>query len=685
MTGRRFLGPALVLSLLTFLHACSDETRDSSAVDDLTAPKGCVRGEGSRDGDTPFVHMFLTSGGVTVPMTSEPDTVGFGSPFTVSWEGHGTAAGLDPTAALAEVDSIGPLDGLLGFQWGLPGVGEAEWWPRMYDEATGDTVPYYSALESVTFLNNGSSAGPTGQVLPAGQFDVLARAIDLAGEVAMTSGSVVHNHDPDTRLLNDEMDPIAEHQDPMTYPYYVVWHGPEAGVYSFSAGDTVPDGAYVVFKALGWDDQRDEPQSAENLTRFQGRFEALGLRYGTVPFAFASTFSVPNQTPAWTAEQATGVSADTLGFEVGPFTYDVTMRAVDEHDTRDGTAPGLSFQGNFPPCVQCVEFGGYGFEPADYNDMSADNCWDGACLDEEHVVNVYSMGDPRYQIIDDDGLAMHQLRSLWVNPATGQLSREEVLDDGWYSILSAQYAMVMYLHGKDHPREHWREPFSHNRIKGWRYQIDYEADVTNEVQDGPGLDDLGHALHLDISENVPDPMVSDLFITEEGVWGMRVMVDVPHLLLLGGESAYWHYLQGVFDCLPFPVNGTEDQIREWQGTPEVRDARASWDLTLMQLSPGTIQVVARDQATCEGNPMFGGYHVYDGTRMPSEHGRSCIDGQYDANPEGIVELANITLVDFAAESDGGQPTSVDFKINAYQPGADVPFEAGMLPPGWLGD
>ena len=41
--------------------------------------------------------------------------------------------------------------------------------------------------------------------------------------------------------------------------------------------------------------------------------------------------------------------------EVGPFAYDVEMRTVDNHDRRDGTPDSFSFQGNFPPCVQCIE------------------------------------------------------------------------------------------------------------------------------------------------------------------------------------------------------------------------------------------------------------------------------------------------------------------------------------------
>ena len=49
------------------------------------------------------------------------------------------------------------------------------------------------------------------------------------------------------RLLGELDEEFPEDQ--QVYPYYVVRHGPEAGVYAFSEGDTVPDGAYVVLKA----------------------------------------------------------------------------------------------------------------------------------------------------------------------------------------------------------------------------------------------------------------------------------------------------------------------------------------------------------------------------------------------------------------------------------------------------
>ena len=74
-------------------------------------------------------------------------------------------------------------------------------------------------------------------------------------------------------------------------------------------GDTVPDRAYVVFKAAGWDDPRDVSWSPPGqVLMYQGYFRATGRYLGQIPYDFFMNWSTP-------------LVADTLGFLVGPFDY----------------------------------------------------------------------------------------------------------------------------------------------------------------------------------------------------------------------------------------------------------------------------------------------------------------------------------------------------------------------------
>jgi len=631
----------------------------------------------------PELTLAVGIAGQTIPFALQ-DTVGFGHPFTLLWEGRSDAAEHNSAAELAEVDQVGAPDGLLGFQWAMPPMEfPMVWHPRYFDETLGDSVSYFADVSSLHFANDGSGEDILRRELDAGVISIVLKTQDIASaEPPEIPVQIVVNHDPDTQLLNGELDPVGAHGDPQTYPYYVVRHGPEAGVYSFSEGDTVPDGAYVVFKALGWDDQRDLVESVDNEVIFQGRYDALGMKHGTIPFSFSSTFSTPHQTAAWTAPLAHDISADTLGFAAGPFLYDVVMRAVDEQGTRDGTPAELSFQGNFAPCVQCVELGGLGLEPAaTYADIAADNCWDGSCLDAETEVALYLDSDPRYQMLAADQLTWQESSQIFVHPGARLISQDLPSESGWVGVPTSRYVMLIYLHGKDHPREPWTPPFARDRIKSWRYQVDYEADPHNLLEDGPGHDHISQMIPFDVNENVPDPLVSDVFIDEAGVWGMQVQVDVPMWLLLGGEEAYWQSLLSSSLCPPYPEGGTDAEILAWQVEPTVFQARATWDLTRMQLTPGTLQVVARDQAYCHQNPSVSGYHVYDGTRIP-RHGRDCEPHCYDQ--PGFLELARIELGDYAAESDDGEPVRKPFRINAYQMGSDTPLDGSTPPPGWIG-
>lgn len=618
------------------------------------------------------------------------DTVAFGRPLFLKWAGSTpNIAAYDPVL-LALRDTVPPVDGLLGYKWRLPEFDDCNpgtqdcWRPRRFNEATGDSFSFFGTGTEITFLNDDSGPGVFSRRLQAGRFQLLVNTIDVAGvEVRATDQvlNIVINHDPDTHILRNEAGP-AEHNDPTVYPIYRVFHGPQADVYAFSPGDTVPDRAYVTFKALGWDDPRDVILSPTNQVAFQGQFLARQRFRVTGGYVnFATTYSAPRQTPEWTSPDAgdpSRPSADTLGFHVGPFEYAVVMRAVDEQLTRDGTPDTFRFVGNFPPCVQCVEMVKHTAQPTYTYD---DPCYLGSCLDSTTELRVYSMSDPRRE----PGNPLHletisaQQGTIYVQPESGAITFEEPLQpDQWFQVPSAEYYYLIYLHGKEHPQEYWPPNQAHQRIKAWRYQVDYQHDSFNAIADGGGQDNIDLLSGFDILANNPNPLFSDLYILPAtGVWAVRVKVAVPNFLLLAGGSGYWTWLRlpAQLNCPPFPTGGSEAEILAWQAEPSVQRAYRVWQLTTMQFSPGTVRAIAADNSTCEYRRATNAYHYFQGTRGPNGD-RSCEtsqDGSYS-----LVELSR-----FIAYSNHGDPVAKDFDLKLY-PFNQGEFQGGQNPPNWIG-
>lgn len=275
------------------------------------------------------------------------DTIAHGEPLRLVWRVDAPALANYSPEELAQVDTIPPFDdGALGFQYaytGLDGAAPVVWRPRRYDESVGDTVAYFGAVHDLIFRNDGSDPGPFGSVLASGVHELLVNAIDLeGGEVGPDDRALrfVVNHDPDTRVFDGEVGPPA-HDDPRTYPYYTMFSGPDAGDHPFNGGDTVPLGAYVTLKALGWDDARDRIADPDQPLRFAGRWEVWSsdpddvFPLGTWPAHF---------TPEWTSDHPQGLSADTLGVLVAePGHWRTIVWSLDEHDRADGTPDTLSF------------------------------------------------------------------------------------------------------------------------------------------------------------------------------------------------------------------------------------------------------------------------------------------------------------------------------------------------------
>ncbi|MBD3222875.1 hypothetical protein GF314_16730 [bacterium] len=665
----------------------------------------------------PEVDFYRLVDGEEQPF-ADFDTVAFGEPLLLRWRGSTPNLQAYDPELLAERDTVAPFDdGLLGFKWRIPEESDCDdsqedcWNPRAFDEATGDSFSFFGDVTELTFLNDGSGDGVFGRKLDAGVIQLLVNTLDVAGVQVPVNDRLMHikvNYEPDTYILDGETDPVPAHNDPLVYPRYYVFHGPESGWYEFAEGDTVPDRAYVLFKAMGRDDGRDEIENEINQLTFQGRFLAgQFLRGDGAYFPFESTFSDRHLTREWTADDPTDLSADTLGFQVGPFDYDVVMRAVDEQGSPDGTPDTLSFVGNYPPCVQCVEVGSLELEAAtEYGGEAgivADNCYDQSCLDAPTELRIYAnQAHPDYDPGDPTQLGTRVGSSsgfIWVNASSGSITLEEPFSGEWTQVFASQFFYVVYLHGKDHPQEYWAPGFAHRRIKAWRYQIDYEGDPTNALADGVGRDNINLLTGFNIFENPSDPnlQVDDLFIDEDtGVWGMVIKVSLPQLLVQQGPQAYWDFITASpppfgFQCPPFPAGGTDEEILAWQQEQSVQRAYRAWQLTTMQLTPAQISVIAIDQSTCDFRFASNTYHYYDGTRVPDPNGRRCEAGYYnvppdpDGDPTGIIERGALDLEEFAAYSNDREPVVKNFSIEAYLTAdpADPPFVGGVDPPNWI--
>ena len=252
-------------------------------------------------------------------------------------------------------------------------------------------------------------------------------------------------------------------------------------------------------------------------------------------------------------------------------------------------------------------------------------------------------------------------------------------------IPARHYAYVIYLHGKNPPREHWPQGYADRRIAGWRYQVDYEGDEDNIIRDGGGIDFLGSLSGFDITTNDPDPRTSDLFIFQDeglpyrGAWGIRVTVAVPQILQLAGPAAYWAYLRSpvLYDAPHSPPDGSPPaEVCAWQQDPAVQRAYRAWQLTTMQFTPGTVQAIASDASQCNWRRDSNMYHYYEGVRVPPTHGWRCEPGAYD-DPEH-VEAGAIDLAQF--------PTDSDIAVKRFQIEVQTstgPFQGGDDPPGWI--
>lgn len=521
-----------------------------------------------------------------LPYPGYQDTVGFGQPFRLRWQGIAPiASDMDPLM-VADLDSVFPHDdGLQGYKYQILGQDcipslEDCWQPRRFNEATGDSFSYFAEVTHLDFFNDGSGPGPFHALLSSGVLSLQLNTQDIAGldvPEYLKALQVVVNFDPETIMLDGETD-WAHPEDPEVYPYYILLNDPLQIHHPFQSGDRIPDRTYVVAKALGRDDARDLPVSAGYGVGISGYVRGVRQNMGGGQFSFQSEASALSHPPTW-GPNAGGWSADTLGFLTGPNTeFSFSMQAVDEHGRKDGSPETITFDVGYPPCLQCVEVlaksslpSAYPESPVCLEDTSPATIAAHPCFNDTTVLRVSQSGG------GDDYLEFVQPAFMLVNKNSGftqvVLSPGQGGDDN-FEIDVNLYRMAILLHGQDDPRESWDEMV--RRLMGVRYQVDYECDPYNQIQDGGGNDDIRTptwGINSGETGIEIDPV--------SGLWRLFVDVAVPRNLMILGPDAYRDV------ALRFLV-GIED--------PELRE-RVFHDTT-KQFGLGNIRTVALDQTQC---------------------------------------------------------------------------------------
>ena len=559
---------------------------------------------------TPSINFYHIVGTDTLLVDADnPDTVGYGAPYYLYWQGETpNIRGYSPEA-LAAVDSVFPYDdGLFGYKWQLVGDLDDEdcnptledcWHPRLFNEATGDSFSVFEEVNSLTFLNNGSASGPFGRYLESGTATIRVNTIDVAGvEVSsyLRNFNFVVNYDPETILLNGESD-WAHPSDSEIYPYYIRLNDPTQTHVPFQAGDHIPDRTYVVFKALARDDQRDVRVNPDYTIGMTGIVDGVRDNFTGGTYSFSTGASDLDLEPTWGAGEG-GWYADTLGFLVGPSTtFKFRMQAVDEHGRRDGSPPQLSFYVGYPPCVQCIELltdpaqiSSYNADLQCYGGESDHPCFDGT-VDEFYIPGTGASMDPSRDYLTLTG-------STWM--AIDKITHRVEFQDGqpdiqaFYGIQCNVYQFGVLLHGKDDDLEAWENPLY--RAMSWRYQIDYDCDPFNEIKDAGGFDDFQTAT-WGYEFGTPNIEITP----SDGLWKLTVEVAVPQLLVTSGMTYY-------LNTLSYLTAGGDFEL-----------ARELYNLSMRQLSLGNVRALTMDQTDCVLYPRRPArYHMFRQVRPSTD-------------------------------------------------------------------
>ncbi len=549
---------------------------------------------------------------IEVP-AGQADTVGFGVPYHVHWEGESPNIRGYSNEALALVDTVPDFredleaglpvpmgDGMLGFKYRIlgelggncvPSLTDC-WSPRKFNEASGDSFSVFvlhdrqgnllPPVQDLIFMNETPNDDDVFQkLLDSGLVNLEVNSVDVAGvEVAtfMRPFTFVVNFDPETIMLDGETD-WAHPEDPESYPYYILLNDPTQAHHPFKGGDRIPDRTYVVTKALARDNPKDNKLDTNFKIGVSGFLQGTRDNYFGGQFRFTSESSVLNTSPPWDANED-GWYADTLGFLTGPrSSFTINMQAVDEHGRKDGSPANLTFDVGYPPCIQCIEVLPTSSTPSDFDETVP-------CLEDTFAATIEAhpcFGDTtilRASIAGTGGdyLQFVQKAFMLVDRSSGftwiVIDPPSTGPEDPYVIEVNLYQMEILLHGLDDVQERWAE--KERRMMAWAYQVDYECDPFNQIRDGGGNDDI--KVPTWGKSNNKEGLIID---PATGLWKISVEVAVPTQLMILGEANYKEiYLRFVV--------GIED--------PEIRDR--VMDDTTKQFGKGRVQAIALDQTQC---------------------------------------------------------------------------------------
>lgn len=624
----------------------------------------------------PAIQFYLGDAPSEATRFADFDTIGYALPFRLTWRGTTPNIHSFSPELLADRDTVPPLDGLFGFKYRLPldvvcdATSEDCWNPRRFDPASNRLLSYFSDINSLGFTNDDSGTDVSQRRLSPSVHTLLVNAIDVAGVEIQADNqdlNFVHNYDPETMILGhakphdvdgdgtvESGEALSFTRDPFypadtnDYPYYEVYR-PDGTVSTaaFAEGSRVPQRAVVHFKAIGWDDHRDTRlRDIPGLTppgyglRFQAKFDAVGRFLGgeNSLFRFATQYSALQNSVWDDFDNAAIGSADTISFTVGSFDYRVSMRALDEHERRDGTPDVFAFYANFRPEVQCVEVV-TGVTPSGYPE---DSCSDALKTYYCALSTTPNAPDPTWT-------RLQQLyavpRTVYFNPATNAVWYEQPTDiTGLASVQGYFYEYKLLLYAEDQQDERLflprRSPTDlaygnpADRALSWRYKIVSHRDsLANVIREGGGSDDL-----TQVSYTFNDSYAANY--DNNGVWKLQVEVFAPQLLLQAGADVYRGFLAS--------------QHPDW--TADTVDRAV--DLTTRQLGLNTARVVVRDATSSIYRPDRCAYAYYNGLRVATNHNEGC-----DVVPgDGVA--ARLRFNDFCLES---ETFTKQYLVKAYTP------------------
>ena len=180
-------------------------------------------------------------------------------------------------------------------------------------------------------------------------------------------------------------------------------------------------------------------------------------------------------------------------------------------------------------------------------------------------------------------------------PSSWQVTFEHPVDPtSWLLIPAPHYSYLVYLHGQDHPQEHWPEGVpgrgAQERIKAWRYQVDYEQDLENALADAePRARAAAAAGLLALADGAVAQRGETVLAAMAGHEDRACRIEAARSLSYAPEPRgamtlvqllYDPDARVVEEALATQINAPEVLLRaeaiEWQATRGSRSGRVAW-------------------------------------------------------------------------------------------------------------